>query len=84
MSPGIAKMTKDYAISDLKLVYQHTQPKSWNDILRWLNGDAVGNARLTPGEVDAMKEDIQKLKDDGTPFISDFEKAFSVAHKNRS
>jgi hypothetical protein len=78
-----AKMTKDYDVSDLKLVFNHCNPSNWQDALDWLEDEGVGNAKLTPGEVDAMKEDIQSLIDNNTPFTSDFQQAYNLAHKNR-
>ncbi len=77
------RMTKDYAASDLKLVFEHSHPHTWNDALKWVESEGVGNARLTPGEVDAMKEDLQKMKDDHVPFTDNYEKAYETAHKNR-
>lgn len=77
------KMTKDYTESDMKALFSRGQWHNWNEAIDWLKKSGERDNELTPGEVIAMVEDLEKLQKSGAAFTNDPAKAFELAHRGR-
>jgi hypothetical protein len=78
------KMTQDYAESDVEAVWRRGDWHNYQDVVKWLETEGNDDNELTPGEVQAMDQDIKRLMNDGKPFSSDPDQVYSWAHKGRS
>ncbi len=80
---GDKQWQKDYAKSDMEVVYRRTHPKSWDDLIHWLEQYGESDNELTPGERVAMKEDLTRLKQQGVAFTDNPHKASQEEHQHR-
>lgn len=74
------QLTFDYEPSDVRVAYRRTDPKSWDDLINWLEKQGSYDNEFTPGEVVAMVEDLRMLKSKKASFIDNPDKAFQEAH----
>ncbi len=80
---GHKQWQEDYTLSDMQVVYRRTNPKSWDDMIKWLEKYGESDNELTPGETIALTQDLRSLKQSHISFTDNPEKAFSEAHKHR-
>lgn len=80
---GHESWKEDYEVSDMQVVYRRTNPKSWDDMINWLEKYGASDNELTPGETIALTQDLRTLKQKGIAFTGNPDKAFSEAHKYR-
>lgn len=80
---GNRQWPKNYEPSDVARVYHDAQPKSWDDVLNFLEHGATDKWHLTPGEVVDMKEDFARVKKQGIPFTDNPEKSYKDAQQFR-
>jgi hypothetical protein len=62
---------KDYDQSDVAHLLRKANPRSFDDILAYLNRVGASDSRLTPSEVARMTEDTTRLKQRKQEFIDD-------------
>jgi hypothetical protein len=69
-----------YDHSDLKELMDNTGgwARSWDDVLRYLRGEAVRDADFSKREVPALIEDIERLKDQRVSFDWDYRRAWQA------
>ena len=53
---------KNYEASDVKWLYHDAKPHGWDAVLNFLDHRASDKWHLTLGEVVAMKEDFEQVK----------------------
>ena len=72
-----------YEESDVRDLWRHAQPKSWQDLLHFdeQHGDKVWH--ITPGQAISMKEDIEAAMKSGAPFPDNPDQAYQEMHKHR-
>ncbi len=52
---------KDYDRSDVEHVFRVAQPKSWEDVDKWLQKNGLTDNELTPGETAHMIADLKEV-----------------------
>ncbi len=73
---------KAYDISDVQAVYRYVRPSSWDDLVQWLRREEETNAqakRITVDEARAMRQDCERLMQQGRPFPSTPEEFWRLA-----
>ncbi len=78
------KTTPEYTKSDVERIYQMAKPRSWQDLVSFIEqrGDSLWH--ITPGEAVAMKNDFQQLATNNVPFRDNPDQAYEEAHKFRA
>jgi hypothetical protein len=67
-----------YTKSDLEVVFRRGEWRSWNEVIDWLKEHGEADNELTPGEVIAMKRDLEQLKQQGKPFTADVDAIYQL------
>lgn len=80
---GHRQWTEDYGEGDVKAVLSRGDWRNWNEIIQWLDKKGEQDNELTPGEVIAMREDMQHLREQGASFTSDPSRVFQMMHRFR-
>jgi hypothetical protein len=62
---------RHYKQSDMEVLFRRGDWHNWDEAINWLKEDGEADNELTPGEVIAMKEDLEKLKKRGDKFTND-------------
>lgn len=75
---------KDYAQSDVAVVFRRGDWHSWDEAIGWLAEHGEADNELTPGEVIAMKEDFDKLKKQGKKFTNDPDAVYRMLKGGRA
>lgn len=65
------KVEKDYDASDVKHLLDVQSWKNYDEMIGWLKRKGYNDNELTPGEVDYLLQDLNRLKDRKAGFISD-------------
>ena len=80
------KVFKDYQSSDVRDAYQHAHPKSWQDLINYLESKGLQTWHLTPGEDAHMIADAKQAIKDNVPFCENWEEASRIlkSHRNPS
>lgn len=65
---GQKDWSKGYHISDMETLFSRGDWASYDDVIKWLEDKGEQDNELTPGEVVAMKEDLENLKKKGVEF----------------
>jgi hypothetical protein len=73
----------DYRESHLAVLFRRGTWHSWDEAIAWLQTHGEADEDLTPGEMIAMKQDFQRLRDLGVPFTDDPAVAYQRAHHHR-
>jgi len=78
------KTTPEYTRSDVERIYQMARPRSWQDLVSFIEqrGDSLWH--ITPGEAVAMRDDFQQLATRNVPFRENPDQAYEEAHKFRA
>ncbi|HVC35760.1 MAG TPA: hypothetical protein VNL16_19805 [Chloroflexota bacterium] len=72
------KVFKDYQPSDVRDAYQHAHPRSWQDLISYLQARGLKTWHLTPGEDAHMIADARALIKDKIPFCNNWEEAYQI------
>ena len=67
-----------YTKSDLEVVFRRGEWSSWNEVIDWLKEHGEADNELTPGEVIAMKRDLEQLKQQGKQFTADADAVYKL------
>lgn len=63
-------MEQSYTSSDLEVLFRRGEWRSWKEAIDWLKDHGEADNELTPGEVIAMKQDLEQLAQQGKPFTA--------------
>jgi hypothetical protein len=74
--PQSKQMQKDYEQSDIERLMGKREWRSYDEIINWLKKEGDNDRRFTPGEVQHMIDDFNKLKARKAQFITDPGKLF--------
>ena len=69
--PNSRTMQKDYDQSDVAHLLRKRDWRSYDEMITWLQQEGDADARLTPGEVAHMVQDMSKLKKRKAQFIKE-------------
>lgn len=61
----------NYSENEVRTVLTRGDMKSWNDVINWLDKNGQREAGLSSTHVQALRQDIQKLQDQGAEFTKD-------------
>ncbi|WP_213457127.1 hypothetical protein [Rhizomonospora bruguierae] len=64
-------MRKDYEQSDVAHLLRKREWHGYDEMIRWLKQDGDADSRLTPREVSHMVEDLSRLRQRKTRFITE-------------
>jgi hypothetical protein len=78
------KIFKDYEPSDVREAYRHAHPKSWQDLISFIESKGLETWHLTPGEDAHLVADARQAMKENVPFTDDWQEAYNVlkAHRN--
>jgi hypothetical protein len=62
---------KDYDVSDVKRLMRVQLWRNYSEMITWLKREGDADPKLTPGEVSHLVEDLSRLKQRGTQFMTD-------------
>lgn len=75
---------RSYTESDVEVLFRRGDWRNWDDALNWLKEYGEADNELTPGEVIAMKEDLEQIAKKGEKFTTDAARVCSMARACRS
>ncbi|HEX5595426.1 MAG TPA: hypothetical protein VFX61_05285 [Micromonosporaceae bacterium] len=75
--------TKDYDASDVKHLMDVKSWKNYDEMIAWLKRDGYDDNELTPGEVDHLLQDLNRIKQKKTEFITDPDRLCDTLKKSR-
>jgi hypothetical protein len=80
---GNKDMRKEYAESDVEVLFRRGEWRNWDDAINWLEQNGDSDNELTPGETIAMKEDLSELRKRGEKFFGDPRKVYDMTRRHR-
>lgn len=69
--PSSREKENDYTQSDVERLLGKRQWRNYDEMISWLDREGDADRRFTPGEVRHLMEDLSRLKQRRTEFITD-------------
>jgi len=78
------KVFRDYQESDVRDVFARVYLSGWQDLVNYLNRQALASEPITPGEDAHLIADAKQAAKDNVPFAHNPEQAYRVLKSHRN